>query len=112
MLMGSEVKITSKVRCHIGVAIGSEAFKISYTKSIVGDWFKQLKLLTKKDEPESKSIYSAFDGEFKGKLTCFRCTVPSLRNFLKSPEDVIQFNCTNPTVSSSNIGRTHKSHFS
>ena len=80
MFRGSEVTITIEGRCHIGVVIGSNTVKITYTKTPAGDFFKQLKLL---------SVYSAFDGGFKGKLMCFMRTVPSLRDFLKSLEEVV-----------------------
>ena len=48
MFRESEVEITLEGRCHIGVVIGSETVKISYTKTPAGDLFKQLKLLTTK----------------------------------------------------------------
>ena len=45
MFRGSEVKIALKGRCHIGVLIGSETVKISYTRTPASDLFKQIKLL-------------------------------------------------------------------
>ena len=41
--MGSKVKVTSERNQHLGAVIVSEAFKASYTKSLVDDWIKQLK---------------------------------------------------------------------
>ena len=40
--MGSKVKVTSEGKQHLGAAIGSPAFKVSYTKSLVDEWTKQL----------------------------------------------------------------------
>lgn len=42
---GSKVKATSEGKLHLGGVIGSEEFKVSYGKSLVDDWNKQLKLL-------------------------------------------------------------------
>ena len=39
---GSKVKNSSEWRRHLGVAIRSQAFKISYTKLIVADGIKEL----------------------------------------------------------------------
>ena len=67
MFRGSEVKIPSEWRHHLSVVIGSETFKISYTKLLVDEWIKEFKLLTKKPEPEPKPVCSSFVGRFKGK---------------------------------------------
>ena len=39
---GSKVKKSSEWRLHLGVVIRSQAFKISYTKLLVGDGIKEL----------------------------------------------------------------------
>ena len=39
---GSKVKKSSEWRRHLGVVIRSQAFKISYTKLLVGDGIKEL----------------------------------------------------------------------
>ena len=46
---------------------GSEAFKVSYVKSLVDDWIKQLKLLSIIAEWEPQSAYSTFVAGFKEK---------------------------------------------
>ena len=43
VFMGSKVKVTSEEKRHLSAAIGIEVFKLSYTKSLVDDWIKQLK---------------------------------------------------------------------
>ena len=55
--MGSMVKVTSEGKRHFGLVTGSEAFKVSYTKSLVNDWIKQLKLLTIIAESEPQPVY-------------------------------------------------------
>ena len=90
--MGSKVKVTSERNQHLGAVIVSEAFKASYTKSLVDDWIKQLKLLSIIAESEPQSAYSAFVGGFERKLTYFMRTIPSLGELLKPLEDVIRFN--------------------
>ena len=92
--MGSKVKITSEGKRHIGAVIGSEAFKVSHAESLVDAWIKQdwFKLLSIIAESEPQSAYSAFVSGFKGKLTYFMCTIPSLGELLKPLEDVIRFN--------------------
>ena len=42
ILMGSKVKVTSERKRHLGTVIDSEAFKVSYTKSVGDNWIKQL----------------------------------------------------------------------
>ena len=42
--MGSKVKVTLEGKRYLGAVIGSEACKVSYTKSLVDDWIKQLRL--------------------------------------------------------------------
>ena len=86
------MKVTSEGKRHLGAIIGSKVFKVSYAKSVVDDWIKQLKLLSVIAESEPQSAYSAFVGGFKGKLTYFMGTIPSLGELLKPLEDVIRFN--------------------
>ena len=38
------MKVTSEGKGNVGAVIGSEAFKVSYTKSLVDVWIKQFKL--------------------------------------------------------------------
>ena len=90
--MGSELKVTSEGKRHLGAVVGSEAFKVSYTKSLLDDWIKQLKLLSTIAQSEPQSTYSVFVGGFKGKLTYFMRIIPSLGELLKPLEDVIHFN--------------------
>ena len=61
--------------------LGSEAFKVSYAKSFVDDWIKQLKL--------PRCAYST--SCFKEKLTYFKRIALSLGELLKALEDVIRF---------------------
>ena len=44
--MGDMVKVTSEGKRYLAAVIGSEAFKVSYTKSLAGEWIKQLNLLS------------------------------------------------------------------
>ena len=37
VFMGNKVKVTSEGKRHIGAVIGSEAFRVSYAKSLVDD---------------------------------------------------------------------------
>ena len=74
---GTKVKVTSEGKRHLGAVIGCEAFKVSYAKSLVDDWIKQLKLLSVIVESEPQSAYSAFLGGFKGKPTPFMRKIPS-----------------------------------
>ena len=67
VFMGSKVKVTSEEKRHLGSVNGSEAFKVSYAKSLVDNWIKQLKLLSIIAESKPESVYSAFVGGFKGK---------------------------------------------
>ena len=73
---GSEVKITTEGKKHLGVAIGSEDFNASYVKSLVDNWINQLNPLSKIAESEPQSAYSAFVGGLKGKLTSYMGTIP------------------------------------
>ena len=90
--MGSKKKVTSEGKRRLGALIDSEAFKVSYAKSVVDDRIKQLKLLSIIAESESQSAYSAFVGGFERKLTYFMRTIPSLGELLKPLEDVIRIN--------------------
>ena len=83
------MKVTSEGKRHLGAVIGS---KVSYEKSLVKNWTKQLKLLSIIMESEPQSAYSAFVDGFKGKLNYFMSTIPSLGKLLKPLEDVIRFN--------------------
>ena len=83
------MKVTSEGKRHLGAVIGS---KVSYEKSLVKNWTKQLKLLSVIMESEPQSAYSAFVGGFKGKRSYFMSTIPSLGKLLKPLEDVIRFN--------------------
>ena len=87
----SEVKITTEGKRHLGAVIGSTSFKNYYSKSLVDEWIMQFKLLSKIAESEPQSAYAAFIGGFRGKLTYFMRTIPSLGELLKPLEDVIRF---------------------
>ena len=90
--MWSKRKITTEGERHLVAIIGSKTFKVSYTKSLVGDWITQLKLLSIIAKSELQSAYSGFGGGFKGKLTYFRRSILSLRDLLKPLEYFIRFN--------------------
>ena len=79
-------------RGGIGAVIGSEAFKVAYTKLLVDDWIKQLNLLSKIAETEPQSAYSPLVGGFKRKLAYVTCKISSSGDLLKSLKDVIRFN--------------------
>ena len=83
-------KVTSEGKRHFDFIMGNEALRVSYTKSLVDDWIKQLKLMSIIAELEPQSVYSAFVGGFKGKLAYFIHTIPSLRELLKPLEDVVR----------------------
>ena len=76
--MGSKGKVTSEGKRHLGAVIGSEAFKVSYTKPLVDEWIKQLKLLSIIAESEPQSAYSYFVSNFKGTLNYFMRIMLSL----------------------------------
>ena len=57
VFMGSKVKVTSEWKRHLGAVIGSEAFKVSYAKSLVDVWIRQSKLLSTIAELEPQSAY-------------------------------------------------------
>ena len=67
MFRESKVKITSEGTRYTGIVIGSQILNVSCTKSLADNWIKQQLLLTRKAEPELKSVYFAFFGRFKGK---------------------------------------------
>ena len=83
---GSEVKITTEGKKHLGTAIGIEDFKTSYVKSLVDNRIDQLKILSKSAESEPRSAYSAFVGGFKGKLAYYMRIIPCIKDYLMSLE--------------------------
>ena len=87
----SEVKIATEVKKHLGAAIGSKDFKVSYVKSLVVNWIEQLNLLSKIAKSEPQSAYSAFVGGFKGKLPYYMRTIPCIKDYLMPLEEVIRF---------------------
>ena len=42
VLICCNVKVASEGKRYLGAVIGSETFKVSYTKYLVNDWVKQL----------------------------------------------------------------------
>ena len=88
---GSEVKITTEGKKHLGAAIGSEDFKASYVKSLADNWIDQLNLLSKIAESKPQSAYSAFAGGFKGKRTYYMRTIPCVKDYLIPLEEIIHF---------------------
>ena len=91
VFMESKVKVKSEGKLHFCAVIGSEAFRVSYTTSIVDDWIKQLKFLSIIAELEPQSAYSTFVDGYKGKLTYLMSTILSLGDLLKPLGDVIRF---------------------
>lgn len=63
--------------------IGSEAFKVTYTKSLVNDWIK-LKSLSNIRESVPQTTYSSSVGGFKGKLAFFDAQNTNAKSFNKA----------------------------
>ena len=67
--MEIKVRVTSEGKRHLGAIISSEALNVSYTKFLMDDLIKQLKLLSLMAGSAPLSANSAFDSGFKRKLT-------------------------------------------
>ena len=76
---GSEVKNTKQGKRLLGAVIGNEAYKESYTRLLVDEWFERLELFSKVAESGPQSAYSAFVRGFTGKLIFFVREILNLR---------------------------------
>ena len=86
----SNVNITSLGQRHLGAVIGSLQYKKEYCENLVGEWVKELEMLSKIGEIEPHCAYTAFTGGFRGKFTYFIRTIPGFEKYLGPVEDLLR----------------------
>ena len=86
LFTGTSIKITTDGKRHLGAAIGSEDFKISYIEDKVDEWCKRVMKLADiaKSQPQA-----AYAGYIFGEQHKFMRTLPNIADTLKRLDDVI-----------------------
>ena len=112
VFMGSKVKVTSEGKRCLGAVIDSEAFKVSYGKSFVDDWIKQLQLLTIISESEPRNQNHNLHTQLllvalNENLPIF--SLPSSGELLQPLEDIMLRERMHPAIPSSEVWRTSNS---
>ena len=88
---GTEVQITIEGKRHLGVCIGSTAFKDEYCAGYVNDWCKQLEKLCYITKVNPHAAYNAYSHSFQHKLTYYLRTIEGFEQYLMPLDDLITY---------------------
>ena len=88
-VFGSEVKITTEGRRHLGSVIGSTNYKEEYCNEKVNRWREEIEALSDIAKSQPHSAYVAFTKGFKSKFTYFMRTISSFEDYVNPIEEAI-----------------------
>ena len=88
-VFGSEVKITTEGRRHLGAVIGSTNYKEEYCNEKVNRWREEIEALSDIAKSQPHSAYVAFTKGFKSKFTYFMRTISSFEDYVNPIEEAI-----------------------
>ena len=83
------LNITSDGRKHLGVSIGSEAFKTQFVDEAVTEWVKEMDKLSEIAITESHATDTAFIHDVRHKYTYAMRTIPNISEKLKVLDKVM-----------------------
>eukprot|EP00794_Sanderia_malayensis_P005131 gene5131-biopygen4184 len=86
---GSNIRITSDGKRHLGAVIGSSIFKDDYVNEKIAEWIREIKLLSNIAKTEPQAAFNCFISGYKNKVTFFMRTIPGISENLKQLDQVI-----------------------
>ena len=90
LFKGTNIKITTDGKKHLGATIGSEEYKAEYIHAKVEEWVQELNVLRDIAKTHPQAAYCAFTYSFRHKFNYIMSTIPDIKHLLQPVEDVIR----------------------
>ena len=87
---GSDVKITTEGKRHLGAALGTHEYKEEYLATKVDGWIEEIKILSEIAKSQPQAAYSYFITGFRHKVTYYMRTIHGASNQLQHLDQAIQ----------------------
>ena len=85
----SDIKITTSGKRHLGAAIGSDEFRIQYSKDKIKKWQTEVENLAEIAKTEPQAAYAAYTHGEKHRFSYFMRTIPGMADLLDPLDRVI-----------------------
>ena len=89
IFQNSPIKITAEGKRHLGAALGTNDFKMSYIEEKVGDWCKKMEKLTEIAKSQPHAAYAAYIHGEQHKYTYFLRTLNNISEVLEPLDKII-----------------------
>ena len=86
---GTNIKITTKGKRHLGAAIGSEIYRKEYINEKIDTWIRKIQLLSEIAAFAPQEAYTCFTSGYKHKLNFCMRTIPSIGEDLKRIDEIL-----------------------
>ena len=107
----SPINITIDGKRHLGAALGTDEFKITYMTDKVNEWCKKMKSLAEIAKLQPHAAYAAYIHGEQHKYTYFLRTINGIDNLLEPLDDIIS-NDFIPGLFGTNISSNERELFS
>ena len=104
----SNIKFTCEGKRHLGAALGTEEFKITYVNEKVEEWCKEMKNLSKLAKTQSHAAFSAYIHGEQHKFTYFLRTIEGMNELIKPLDDDIIMNTFLPAIFGETLSHQEK----
>ena len=85
----SNIKFTCEGKRHLGVAIGTNEFRIQYVSEKVEEWCKEMKRLSALAKTQPHAAFSAYNHGEQHKFTYFLRTIEGMNELIKPLDNII-----------------------
>ena len=86
---GSDIKITTEGKRHLGAALGSDEFRHQYSSEKVQEWCEEIHQLAEVAKTQPQAAYSAFTHGERHRFAYFMRTIAGMENEMKPLDDII-----------------------
>ena len=83
------IKFTCEGKRHLGAALGTEKFKITYVNEKVEEWCKEMKSLSKLSKTQPHAAFSVYIHGEEHKFTYLLQTIEGMNELIKLLDDII-----------------------
>ena len=104
----SNIRFTCEGKRHLGAALGTEEFKITYVNEKVEEWCKEMKNLSKLAKTQSHAAFSAYIHREQHKFTYFLRTIEGMNELIKPLDDDIIMNTFLPAIFGETLSHQEK----
>ena len=90
MFSDTKINVITEGKRHLGVFIGSNAFRIKYVNEKVTEWCNELKVLSEYAKSQPQAAYAAFCFCEQNKFSFFSRTIPKMNDLMKLVDETVQ----------------------